>query len=84
MTPNEQVIEIQSLKAQVNALTQLLLHSVAVLEMNGLVDGAHLQSRLCKLNWPEPINDEARSAMNELCSLLADARGQRLSQGQDY
>lgn len=77
MTQVDPATEIQSLKAQLNALTQLVLHSVAVLEMNGLVDGNHLEASLRKLNWPEPINDEARSAIGEMCGFLAGARSQR-------
>lgn len=81
MTSFDQAAEIQSLKAQVNALTQLALHAVAVLEMNELVDGLRLQAALLQLNWPEPINQEAHHAMSQYCDLLAAARYQRQLQG---
>lgn len=77
MTQTDQTLEIQSLKAQLNALTQVVLHAVATLEMNNLLNGPHLEAELRKKHWPEPLNDEARSAMNELCSLLEGARNRR-------
>ena len=83
MTQIDPTSEIQSLKAQLNALTQVVLHAVAILEMNHLVHGPHLETELRKKNWPEPINDEARFAMNQFCSLLEGARNRRQSQGQE-
>lgn len=77
MTQVDQATEIQSLKAQLNALTQVVLHAVAVLEMNNLVHGPHLEAELRKKNFPEPLNDEARFVMNEFCSLLEAARNRR-------
>jgi len=77
MTQVDPATEIQSLKAQLNALTQVVLHTVAILEMNNLVHGPHLEAELQKKNWPEPLNDEARSAMNEFCALIEGARNRR-------
>ena len=77
MTQTDQELEIRSLKAQLNALTQVVLHAVATLEMNHLIHGPHLETELRKKHWPEPLNDEARSALNELCSLLEGARNRR-------
>lgn len=77
MTHTDPATEIQSLKAQLNALTQVVLHTVAILEMNNLVHGPHLVAELRKKNFPEPLNDEARSAVNELCTLIECARNRR-------
>lgn len=77
MTPIDPAEEIQSLKAQLNALAQFALRVAAVLEMSNLVDGTVLEAELRKTKWPEPMNDEARSAMAELCDQLADARNRR-------
>jgi hypothetical protein len=77
MTQVDPATEIQSLKAQLNALTQVVLHTVAILEMNNLVHGPHLEAELRKKNFPEPLNDEARSAVNELCDQIESARNRR-------
>jgi hypothetical protein len=77
MTQIDPALEIQSLQAQLNALTQVVLHTVAILEMGGLVHGPHLEAELRKKHFPEPLNEEARSAVNELCSLMESARNRR-------
>lgn len=75
--PQPNLVELQSLRAQINALAQVTLRAVAVLEMNGLVHGPTLEGALREIVWPEPINEDARCVTAELCQLLSAAREQR-------
>ena len=80
MTQSTQLVELQSLQAQLNALTQITLRAVAALEMTHLIDGQVLEGELREVRWPEPLNREARFVMAELCDLLQAARNSRQSQ----
>lgn len=81
MTQPIHAAELQSLQAQLNALSQFALRAVAVLEMNGLVHGPTLEAALRAVVWPEPINGEAQSVTAHLCDQLAQARNSRQAQG---
>lgn len=74
---NPLCLEIESLRAQVNAVAQVALHACAILERSGLVDGQQLTSELLGLRWPEPMHAQTHLVMDELCALLGDARSRR-------
>lgn len=66
--------EVLSLKAQLNALSQVTLQAVAVLEMHGLIDPETFAEQARATRWPGPLNAEARDTVDFLCRRLEGAR----------
>ena len=78
MNHDELANEVRSLKAQLNAVSQITLQAVAALEMHALVDSESFAKTARGTRWPGPLNAEARNAVDFLCRRLEDARQTRL------
>lgn len=78
MNCDELASEVASLKAQLNAVSQIALQAVAALEIHGLVEPESFARQARKTRWPGPLNAEARDTVDFLCRRLEGARLVRL------